>query len=125
MDIIKYKDITILLDSKSNYYGFKEIATLILGYTERAKTSIQYYNRSWQTFTYQSVIIKLLNMELESIEKTQKEIYKESNNIKRITKEKEKEILKICNSIKYYKQLKELKKRVNSATSLYQLQKSN
>ena len=123
MDIIKYKDITILLDSKSNYYGFKHIARLINGYTERAKTSIQYYNRTWETFTYQSVIRRIISEELESIENTQKEIYKESNNIKRLTKEKEKDVLKECNKIEYYKQLKALKRKNEKATSLYQLQK--
>lgn len=123
MDIIKYKDITIILESKSNYYGFKHLATLIYGYSKRAKTSIQYYNRTWEVFTYQTIINKIINIELESIEQTQKDLYKESNNIKRLTKEKEKEVLKICNTIQYYKQLKAFKNKVKKCTSLYQLQK--
>lgn len=123
MDIIKYKDITILLDSKSNYYGFKHIATLIYGYSERLKTSIQYYNRTWEVFTYQTIINKIINLQLDEIEKTQKTIYKESNNIKRLTKEKEKEVTKVCDSIEFYKQLKALKTKVKKCNSLYQLQK--
>lgn len=123
MELIKYKDITIILEFKSNYNGFRHIATLIFGTSERAKTNIQYYNRTWETFTYQSIINKIINQELESIEQLQKRIYKESNNIKRLTKEKEKEVLKVCNNITYYKQLKALKEKVKNCTSLYQLQK--
>lgn len=122
MDIIKYKDITIILESKSNYYGFRHIATLVFGNSQKAKTSIQYYNRTWETYDYQSILIKIINQELESIEQLQKNIYKESNNIKRLTKEKEKEVVKVCNSITYCKQLKALKEKVKKCNSLYQLQ---
>lgn len=123
MDIIKYKDITILLDSKSNYYGFKHIATLFLNNTERVKTSIQYYNRTWEVFTYQTILNKIINIMLEEIEEQKKESFKYNNNIKRLTKEKAKEMQKECNKIEYYKQLKRLKKKIKECTSLYQLQK--
>ena len=123
MNIIKYKDITIILESKSNHCGFKHIATLIYGYSERLKTSIQYYNRTWERFTYESIINKIINIQIENIERLQKTIYKESNNIKRLTKEKEKEVLKVCDSIEFYKQLKALKTKIKKCNSLYQLQK--
>ena len=123
MDIIKYKDITIILDSKGNYYGFKHIATLFLNNTERAKTSIQYYNRTWEVFTYQTILNKIINILMEQIEEQKKESFKYNNNIKRLTEEKQKEVFKECNKITYYKQLKNLKKKVKNATSLYQLQK--
>ena len=87
------------------------------------KTSIQYYNRTWERFTYESIINKIINIQIENIERLQKTIYKESNNIKRLTKEKEKEVLKVCDSIEFYKQLKALKTKIKKCNSLYQLQK--
>lgn len=121
MEHIRYKNITIYLDSKSNYYGFKHLATLNVGYWEELKTSIQYYNRTWERFDYETILYKIINLKLEQIEEQAKRNYKQNNNIKRLTKDKQKDFKKELKNYDTYKNLLTLKNRIKRANSLYQL----
>lgn len=123
MELIKYKNINMLLDTKSNHYGFIHTAIIFFQNCEKEKTAIQYYNRTWEVFDYETVINKLINIELEKIYNNYKETYKKENNIKRINKESEKAIKNLCKNSKYYMELKGLKNKIKKCTNLYQLQK--
>ena len=50
----------IVCESKGNKTGFKHKVTLLYHGIEQVKTSIQYYNRTWERFTYESVIKKVI-----------------------------------------------------------------
>ena len=55
----------IVCSYKSNRAGFKHIADLFISCYELAETSIQYYNRTWESYTYQTVILQAINIALE------------------------------------------------------------
>jgi hypothetical protein len=48
-------------DSLSTRNGFKHTATLLLNGIERESVKINYINRTWESFEYQSVLEKLLD----------------------------------------------------------------
>lgn len=54
----------IVCSYKSNRTGFKHIANLFISCYELAETSIQYYNRTWESYTYQTVILKAIDIAL-------------------------------------------------------------
>lgn len=121
MEKINFKDITIILDTKGSYTGFKHESIVFYKNFMEFKTSINYYNRTWEVFTYQSILNKSCNIIIENEEKQAILNYKEYNNIKRLTEKQKKEIIKNIDS-KLYKQAKQLKKLVNSVTTLGKLQ---
>lgn len=55
----------IVCSYKSNRTGFKHTANLFISSYQLAETSIQYYNRTWESYTYQSVILQAINIALE------------------------------------------------------------
>lgn len=112
--IIKiYKNYTFVNYTTYNYYGFKEHSDLYINNYCLTSQSIQYYNRSWQVYEYQSSMRKSINTLIESLKKDLKEEYKQINNIKRITKEKEKDLKEYFKTSKVLKEYKEILKRIN------------
>ena len=109
-----YKNYTFVNYTTYNYYGFKEHSELYLNNYMLKSESIQYYNRSWQSYEYQSSMRKCINALIESLEKDLKEEYKQINNIKRITKEKEKDLKKYYNTSRILKEYKIILKRINN-----------
>lgn len=51
----------IVCSYKSNRTGFKHIANLFISSFELAETSIQYHNRTWESYTYQDVILQAID----------------------------------------------------------------
>lgn len=54
----------------------------------------QYYNRTWECYTYQSVMKGLVSGLMESAMEEFKNAWKESHGIKRLTKEKKESMMK-------------------------------
>lgn len=125
MDKLTHKNITIILDWKSTKEGFKHIAKLYNNYFLEEQTKILYYNRTWERFDYESIINKIINMYMETIEQQALFSYKQNHNIKRITKEQLKDFKKELKNYDTYHNLQVLKNRVNRAYSLGQLEKMN
>lgn len=107
-----YKNYTFLNYTTYNYYGFKEHSELFINNYCLHSESIQYYNRSWQVYEYQSSMRKCINYLIEELEKDLKKEFKTINNIKRITKEKEKELKKYYKTSKVLKEYKTILKKI-------------
>lgn len=75
------------------------------------KTKCFYLNRTWERFTYQSVMLKAVSILIEERAEEITKKYKFENNIERLTakrKEEVKELIKADNSILTYAKVKEL-----------------
>ncbi len=55
------KNITIECDWKKTSYGFKHEARLLVNGREHERAKVCYYNRTWESFEYESVIAKVLS----------------------------------------------------------------
>ena len=57
--------------AKKTRNGFKHVATLLINGDERDKSEANYLNRTWESYEFQSVILKLLNKTkaLDDVEK--------------------------------------------------------
>jgi hypothetical protein len=64
--------IEIVCDSVGTRYGFRHDARLFVNGNETEKAKICYYNRTWESFEFQTVVLKLLEKtnRLTEIEKT-------------------------------------------------------
>lgn len=60
----------IVCSYKSNRTGFKHTANLFISSYQLAETSTQYYNRTWESYTYQSVILQAIDIALEETKET-------------------------------------------------------
>ena len=74
------------------------------------KAKIQYYNRTWERYTYQSVMKKIVGELMESCEEAFKTAWKDAHNIKRLTQTKRDEMWEEMrvNPPKNYAELTEL-----------------
>lgn len=68
------KEIEIICDWKKTSYGFKHEARLMVFGRERVRAKCCYYNRTWESFEYESVIGELLR-KTELVTKRQKTIF--------------------------------------------------
>jgi len=68
------KEIEIICDWKKTRYGFKHEARLMVNGWERAFAKACYYNRTWESFEYESVIQDLLS-KTNLVTKRQKTIF--------------------------------------------------
>lgn len=61
MDLFKInKSMNVVCRSEKTRSGFRHIAELYLNGSAIEKATASYVNRTWERFTYQSVIIKLI-----------------------------------------------------------------
>lgn len=72
----------------SNRMGFRHITRLFKNDYEIGKYSCQYYNRTWESYDYQSVMRGCINDIIDKALKLFISEYKEKNNVTRLTKEK-------------------------------------
>jgi len=59
MKIFEYGDFKIICESQNTKYGFRHIATLFKNNFEIGFEKCCYYNRTWESFEFESVIYKL------------------------------------------------------------------
>jgi len=76
--------------------------------------SVQYYNRTWESYDYQSVIWKLVDNLLEREKTYLKDRFKEENGIQKITKKRTQAFEYFCNSSDRFKTLTELERKIRS-----------
>ena len=63
------KDYTVICESEDTRSGFRHVATLLYHGNERASATKNYLNRSWERFTFESVLLKLVNDNFEGEER--------------------------------------------------------
>lgn len=88
MKVFKIGKYTVVCRSESMRHGFRHIAEVAgLGY----KATRNYINRTWEGYTFESVLKELFNQILQY----EIEYYKQSRKILRLTAQKREEILNI------------------------------
>ena len=98
--------------SRSNRSGFVHETELYQNDRLIGEYHIQYYNRTWECYQYQSVMRGVVNTILGEEFEMFKAMYKRQHNIKRLTKQKEAEMMQdfAMNKPALYDDLQELYK---------------
>ena len=96
----------------SNAWGHK--STLIAFWGEVESHKVRYYNRTWESYTYQSCMGQLLANILEREQKSYITEYKEKNGISRLLADKKAEVIKEWEQKEYIQDLKEIQERIST-----------
>ena len=94
MDIVKKtingNDYIFYNSFRGNRSGFVHETELYKNNYNIGWNKVQYYNRTWEVYTYQSVMKGLVSYLLEDCRKAYKTAWKNEHGIKRLTEEKRK-----------------------------------
>ena len=93
MQIFTYKNFKIVGDSYSNSRSWGHTAVVFKEDYELSKSRIRYYNRTWESYTYQSVILDALYEAIKGRESRIIADYKDKSGAIRITKRKREELV--------------------------------
>ena len=95
---------------RGNYSGFVHETELYKNDRFIGENKIQYYNRTWECYTYQSVMKGLVYDLMENYIEDYKDTWKNTHGIKRLTEAKRKEMMEHfeSNTPEEYAELKEL-----------------
>ena len=99
MQIFEYKNFKIVGDSYSNSRAWGHTAVVFKDNYELSKSKIRYYNRTWERYTYQSVILDALYDAIKSRQSSLIADYKNTTGVSRMTKHKKEEIVECDNEI--------------------------
>jgi len=68
MQLFKLDDkYTVVCETKNTKQGFKHEATLLHNGYEKHKAKVCYLNRTWERFTYETVLLRVI-LHLENVE---------------------------------------------------------
>ena len=95
----------------SRAWGHK--STLIAPWGEVESHKVRYYNRTWESYTYQTCMSGLINIILEDNLKSYITQYKEKNDITRLTSLQKDMIKAEWQQQEYTQELMEIKERIN------------
>ena len=95
----------------SRAWGHK--STLVAPWGEVESHKVRYYNRTWESYTYQTCMGGLLNSILENDLKDYITQYKEKNDITRLTSLQKDMIKAEWQEKEYTQELMEIKERIN------------
>lgn len=113
MEIREIGNFKFVNNWRGNRSGFVHETTLFDGVRQIGEYKCQYYNRTWECYTYQSV---MKNCVCNLIEKLQDETIKEykiQNNIKRLKAEIKEKILQDLENVERMKQYRQLYKALD------------
>ena len=79
---------------RDNRSGFVHETKLFCNGYYKGENKIQYYNRTWENYTYQSVMKGLVYSLIENCEKAFDTAYRAEHNIQRMTKAKRETMVK-------------------------------
>ena len=96
----------------SRAWGHK--STLVAPWGEVESHKVRYYNRTWESYTYQTCMGGLLDTILENNLKSYITQYKENNDISRLLADKKAEVIKEWEQKEYIKDLKEIQERIST-----------
>lgn len=97
-------------ESRGNRSGFVHESKLFKDGRLIGERKVQYYNRTWECYRYQTVMIGLIRCLIDSYEEKFKNRWKDEHNVKRLTQAKKESMLEDLknNPPKEYVELKEL-----------------
>ena len=81
---INDNELTFINKSESTRYGFKHICVMFINDYHRKTIYHSYYNRTWETYTYQTVMLEAIQSVMYEIYEKELQDYKEKNGIKRL-----------------------------------------
>lgn len=117
MEIRKIKinknDYLFINEFKSTRTGFKHTTRLFKNDCLLNESSVNYINRTWECYTYQTSMKKCINDIIELKIDRLKAEYKEKNNINRITEKHKKELNKFINNDPTLKEYKKIYKKLD------------
>ena len=96
----------------SRAWGHK--STLVAPWGEVESRKVRYYNRTWESYTYQTCMSGLLDTILENNLKSYITQYKEKNDITRLTSLQKDMIKAEWQEKEYIQDLMEIKERINN-----------
>lgn len=96
----------------SRAWGHK--STLVAQWGEIESRKVRYYNRTWESYKYQSCMHGLLDSILENDFKNYITREKENNGIARLTKQKKAELEQKWSDNSYIQDLMEIKERISN-----------
>ena len=103
---VKGYRLSFVNNSEGTRYGFRHTCDLFIDDYRRSHISHPYYNRTWEAYQYQTVMLEAIEDIMRQIYDSELRYYKEYNDIKRLTAEKKKEFDEQFNN-DLYKALKE------------------
>lgn len=63
------KDYQVVCESEATRSGFRHVATLLHHGNECEKTKICYLNRTWESFEFESVLLRIIDAHFEGEER--------------------------------------------------------
>ena len=96
----------------SRAWGHK--STLVAPWGEVESHKVRYYNRTWESYTYQNCMSGLLDTILENNLKSYITQYKEKNDITRLLADKKAKVIKEWQEKEYIQDLKEIQERIKT-----------
>ena len=97
MKTIKIKDFTFICFFKNTRSGFKHEAQMLINNSFVSEATQYWVNRTWESFTYQSVIRNCVQNYIAQIEYGIETDYKKENNIIRKTKKHSEKLNELFN----------------------------
>lgn len=89
---INGNEYTFINYSRGNRSGFVHCTELQKNGFVLGNAKVQYYNRTWEVYTFQTVMKRLVGELMESIEESFCTAWKDAHNIKRLTQAKRDEM---------------------------------
>ena len=119
MDMIKKNvgnaEFTFVLNSRSNRSGFVHECELFCGYKKIAQDKAQYYNRTWEAYRYQTVMLCAVNKAIQAAKADIIDEQKRINGWRQLSKSRKEAVKKIIDENDGIKVLRELYEQVKNA----------
>ena len=78
-------------ESYNTRRGFKHVSTMFINGNEMRSHTVYYYNRTWESYRFQTVMCGLIRNRIEDILELDKEMFKEERGYKKMTPNRQKE----------------------------------
>lgn len=112
MEIKRYKigenEFEFVCESWSNSRAWGHKVTLLKNGIEWAENKVRYYNRTWETFQYQTCMLGAIRTEMDKIIDNGINDYKYNNNITRFKKGEKDKVIENIKGEKNYKVFEKL-----------------
>ena len=117
MRTIKIKNITFICFTKNTRSGFKHEAQMLINETFVSEAVQHWVNRTWESFTYQSVMRNCVQNHIAQIEYGIETNYRNENNVIRKTKKHSEKLNELFNQNAEIKKAKKILKLIQ--TNIY------
>ena len=104
---------TFVCETKNTHYGFTHVCRLFEFdncYNELEKATATYYNRTWEKYRYQTVMLAAVQKRIEHVIADEKKCFMLANNLKRLAGANKEQFEKLMQENGYILKLQKLKK---------------